>query len=93
MHDNNDQMQTVLFERGGETWPGRRRHSCLDAIETFTQQLVCIVPDILTRLVVDVTAFTLVRRLVDNVTDDRVLHRDAGQFPDVRSGRLVVLMP
>ena len=85
-------MKTVLFERGGETWPGRRRHSCLYAIETFTQQLVRVVPDILTRLIVNVTALTFVRRLVDNVTDDRVLHCDAGQFPDVRSGRLVVLM-
>lgn len=85
-------MQTVLFERSGETGPGRRCHSCLDAIETFTQQLVRIVPDILTRLVVYVATLTLIRRLVDYVTDDRVLHGDACQFPDVCSSRLVVLM-
>ena len=92
IHNDDDQMERILFKTSCEARTGSWGNSSFKAVESFAEELVGVGPEVLAWLIIDVFAFALVSALVHDVPHDWILHSDAGELANVSGGRFIVLM-
>jgi len=85
-------VQAIFLETGSQTWAGSRSDSRLDAIETLSQQFICVCPAEFSWLVLQVFASASVVLLDDDFSNQWVLHHDAGKFADVGGSGFVIFV-
>lgn len=76
-------MQTVFLKGGGQTRTRSWGDSSLYAIKTLPQKLIRVGPAELARFILNVFADAGIMLLDYDLTHERVLHHDTGEFSDV----------
>ena len=85
VHNHNHEMETILFEGGGQTRTSSWCDTSLDSIEAFAKEFVCVGPRVVSWLILEVSSLASVVFLYYDLSDKRVLHDDASEFADVGS--------
>ena len=85
-------MQRILFETCCKARASCWGHSSFKTIKSFSEELICICPEILSCFIVNIFSFTLISALVDDISYYWILHCNTSQFSNVSSSGLIVLM-
>lgn len=76
-------MKGVLFKACRQAGPSSGSDTRFEAVEALSQELVGVRPQIFSSLIIDIFTFAFICALIDDVSDNWILHGNARKFTDV----------